>query len=55
MTELAEQLIQAIEDQRDEINASPIARGESGAVVIHINPAMRRVDVQVLVRDRRAA
>jgi hypothetical protein len=52
---LVDLLIQAIEAQREQIDSSRLARGEAGRVELQVNLSQRRIDVQVLVRDRRAA
>lgn len=55
MTDLAAQLIRAIESNRDVINASRIAQGEPGRIEIQVNPSVCRIELQVLVRDKSAA
>lgn len=52
--DLAALLAQAIIANRDEINASRIAQGESGRIEISVNLALRRIDVHVMVRDKAA-
>ena len=51
--DLAAALIQAIEANREQLNSSRVAQGESGRVEIQINPAMHRIVVQVLIPDKR--
>jgi hypothetical protein len=51
--DLAAALIQAIEEQREQLNSSRIARGEPGRVEIHVNPTVNRLYIEVLVPDKR--
>lgn len=53
--DLAEILIAAVIANRDDINASCLAHGTAGRVEINVNLPMHRVDLQVFVRDARAA
>jgi hypothetical protein len=51
--DLATALIRAIEEQREQLNSSRIARGEPGRVEIHVNPVVKRVYLEVLVPEPR--
>jgi hypothetical protein len=49
---LADRLITAIEANRQLLDESRIANGEPGRVEIHVNPALNRIVVQVLIPDQ---
>lgn len=53
--DLAEKLAAVVIANRDTINASRIALGESGRVEIHVNPAMCSVRLVVLVEAQSTA
>jgi hypothetical protein len=50
--DLAALLAAAVIANRDEINASRIAHGLAGRIELQVNLAIRRIDIQILVRDR---
>lgn len=50
--DLASLLTAAILEQREQINASRLARGEAGRVELLVNLQVRRVGIQVVIEDR---
>jgi hypothetical protein len=51
--DLVDRLVAALEQRRDEINASRVAQGEAGRVEISVNLALRSIGIAIVIEDRR--